>query len=724
MEIQKQIELNGRTLIISTGKLAKQADGAVMVRYGDTMVLATVVSAHEPNEGQDFFPLQVEYREKIAAAGKIPGGFFKREGRPTEKEILSSRLIDRPIRPLFPDGYMNETQLLVTVYSSDQENDSDVLGGIGASAALMVSDVPWNGPISEVRVGRIDGEWIVNPTYQQLENTDIDVIVAGTDESVVMVEGESKEISEEDMLTALKVAHDAIKQINELQFDLAREAGKAKREFTKDEPDAQLVQEVRDLVEEQIRNNNRTAGTKEQRSERRADIEQKTLESLAEKYPEQEAAIKDIIHDIEKADMREMILSESKRLDGRGLSDIRTINCEIGLLPRTHGSALFTRGETQSLTSVTLGTKMDQQLIEGLLPESMKRFMLHYNFPPFCVGEVGRVMGPGRREIGHGNLAERALKYVLPEDKDFAYTIRIVSDILESNGSSSMATVCAGSLALMDGGVPVKKAVAGIAMGLIKEGDRVAVLSDILGDEDHLGDMDFKVAGTSDGITSFQMDIKIEGISFEVMEQALRQAKEGRMYILDVMNNTIAEPRPSISQHAPSLITLTIPVASIGGVIGPGGKTIRNIIAETGTEINIDQDGTVTIAALTKESGDKAREIIEKMTEQPEVGKVYEGSVKRVMDFGAFVEFLPGTEGLVHISQLDTNRVDKVSDVVKLGDKFEVKLMKIDSEGRYNLSRKAVITGEEPGAQEDGEGRERRRDRDNRDRRKPRRSNR
>ncbi len=416
--------------------------------------------------------------------------------------------------------------------------------------------------------------------------------------------------------------------------------------------------------------------------------------------------------------MREMILSEGKRLDGRSFDDIRTISCEVGLLPRTHGSALFTRGETQSLTSVTLGTKMDQQLIEGLLPESMKRFMLHYNFPPFCVGEVGRVMGPGRREVGHGNLAERALMYVLPGEQEFAYTLRIVSDILESNGSSSMATVCAGSLSLMDAGVPIKKPVAGIAMGLIKDNDRVAVLSDILGDEDHLGDMDFKVAGTADGITSFQMDIKIEGISFEVMEQALRQAKEGRLHILDVMNRTISEPRPSISDYAPSLITMNIPVALIGSVIGPGGKTIRNIISETGTEINIDQDGTVTIAALTKEAGDKARAIIEKMTEEPEVGKIYEGTVKRLMDFGAFVEFLPGNEGLVHISQLDTNRVEKVSDVVKEGDKMEVKLMKIDSEGRYNLSRKAVITGEEPGKDEgDGKPRERRHDRKKQSRR-------
>jgi len=710
MEIQKQIELNGQTFSISTGKLAKQADGAVMVRYGDTMVLATVVSAKEADETRDFFPLQVEYREKIAAAGRIPGGFFKREGRPTEKEILSSRLIDRPIRPLFPDGYMNETQLLVTVYSSDQENDSDVLGGVGASAALMVSDVPWNGPISEVRVGRTEGEWIVNPTYKQLENSDIDVIVAGTSESVVMVEGESNEISEDEMLEALKVAHDAIKKLNELQQELAREAGKQKREFVKTEPDPQLVQDVRELVEEQIKKNNRAGVAKEERGKQRAEIEENALEALAEKYPEQEDSIKNIIHDIEKDDMREMILSEKRRLDGRNLEDVRTITCDVGLLPRTHGSALFTRGETQSLTSVTLGTKMDQQLIEGLLPESMKRFMLHYNFPPFCVGEVGRVMGPGRREIGHGNLAERALAYVLPDEKDFAYTLRVVSDILESNGSSSMATVCAGSLSLMDAGVPIKKPVAGIAMGLIKNEDRVAILSDILGDEDHLGDMDFKVAGTSEGITSFQMDIKIEGISFEVMEQALRQAKDGRLHILEKMNETLSEARPTISKHAPSLITLNIPVALIGSVIGPGGKTIRNIISETGAEINIDQDGTVTIAAVNKEAGDKAKEIIERMTEEPEVGKIYEGTVKRLMDFGAFVEFLPGTEGLVHISQLDTNRVEKVSDVVKEGDKFEVKLMKIDSEGRYNLSRKAVITGEEPG-KDDGDGGNRGKDR-------------
>jgi polyribonucleotide nucleotidyltransferase len=718
MEIRKEVELNGRTLTLSTGKFAKQADGSVMVQYGDTMVLATVVSAKEPREDQGFFPLQVEYREKTAAAGKIPGGFFKREGRPTEKEVLSSRLIDRPIRPLFPDGYMNETQILVTVYSSDQENDSDVLGGIGASSALMVSDVPWSGPISEVRVGRIQGEWIVNPTYKQLEESDIDVIVAGTSESVVMVEGESKEISEADLLSALKVAHEAIRTINQLQNELASEAGKQKREFVKAEPPAELVEDVRSLVEEKLKQNSRSSGTKEERSARRTELVDSALVSLAEKYPEQEGVIKDVIHDIEKQDMREMILGEGRRLDGRSLSDIRAISCEVGLLPRTHGSALFTRGETQSLTSMTLGTKVDQQLIEGLLPESMKRFMLHYNFPPFSVGEVGRVMGPGRREIGHGNLAERALRYVLPGEKDFAYTIRIVSDILESNGSSSMATVCAGSLALMDGGVPVKTAVAGIAMGLIKEGERVAILSDILGDEDHLGDMDFKVAGTKAGITSFQMDIKIGGISFDIMERALEQAKEGRLHILDVMNSTLAEPRPSISSYAPSLITMMIPVASIGSVIGPGGKTIRGIIADTGTEINIDQDGTVTIAAMTKESGDKAREIIEKMTEAPEVGKVYNGTVKRLMDFGAFVEFLPGTEGLVHISQLDTSRVEKVSDVVKLGDTMEVKLMKIDQEGRYNLSRKAVITGEEPGAQEDGDGEGRRHDR-----RKPRRHN-
>jgi polyribonucleotide nucleotidyltransferase len=695
MEIRKEMQLNGRTLSLLTGKYAKQADGAVMVQYGETMVLATVVSAKEAKEDQGFFPLQVEYREKISAIGKIPGGFFKREGRPTEKEILSSRLIDRPIRPLFPDGYLFETQVLVTVYSSDQENDADVLGGIGASAALMISDVPFNGPISEVRVGRVNGEWVVNPTFKQLEESDIDVICAGTNESIVMVEGESKEISEDDLLAALKVAHQAIIEINKLQIELVREAGKPKREFSVTEYPEALVNEVSDLVFDKIRQNNRNSASKEERYQRRADIEETTIQALIEKYPEQENVVKEIIHDIEKKDMREMILTENRRLDGRSTVDIRPIACEVGILHRTHGSALFTRGETQSLTSVTLGTKMDAQLIEGLLPEFTKRFMLHYNFPPFSVGEVGRVMGPGRREIGHGNLAERALRQVLPGDKDFPYTIRIVSDILESNGSSSMATVCAGSLALMDAGVPVKGAVAGIAMGLIKESDRVSVLSDILGDEDHLGDMDFKVAGTENGINSFQMDIKIEGISFDIIEQALKQAREGRLHILGEMNRAIGTPRTALSKYAPSLITISIPPSLIGTIIGPGGKNIRNIIAETGTEIDIDQDGTVTIAALTQESGDKARSIIEKYAEVPEVGKTYNGTVKRLMDFGAFVEFLPGTEGLVHISHLDVSRVNKVSDVVKVGDPLEVKLIKIDSEGRYNLSRKAVLMGDE-----------------------------
>ncbi len=695
MEIRKEMQLNGRTLSLSTGKYAKQADGAVMIQYGDTMVLATVVSATVAKEGQDYFPLQVEYREKISAAGRIPGGFFKREGRPTEKEILSSRLIDRPIRPLFPDGYMFETQVLVTVYSSDQENDSDVLGGIGASAALMISDIPFKGPISEVRIGRVAGELIVNPTHQQLEQSTIDVIVAGTSESIVMVEGQSMEISEEEMLDALRIAHDAIRNINELQLELIRESGRAKREFQTAEIPEEIIAAVKELATEKIKQNNRSTVPKEERRENRIAISTMVQESLVERFPEQTSVIEEVIHDIEKQDMREMILSENKRLDGRSTTDIRPISCEIGVLPRTHGSALFTRGETQSLTSMTLGTKMDAQLIEGLLPESTKRFMLHYNFPPFSVGEVGRVMGPGRREIGHGNLAERALRKVLPGEKDFAYTIRIVSDILESNGSSSMATVCAGSLALMDGGVPVKSAVAGIAMGLIKEGDRVAILSDILGDEDHLGDMDFKVAGTSSGITSFQMDIKIEGISFDVLERALRQAKEGRLHILDKMNATIEMPRSELSKFAPSLITISVPPAIIGTIIGPGGKNIRNIIAETGTEINIDQDGTVTIAAMTQESGDKAKAIIEKYAEQPEVGKTYNGVVKRLMDFGAFVEFLPGTEGLVHISHLDMSRVEKVSDVVKVGDPLEVKLIKIDNEGRFNLSRKAVLMGDD-----------------------------
>lgn len=691
MAQRKEIELDGRVLSLETGKYAKQADGAVMVRYADTMVLATVVSAKEPVGGQDFIPLQVEYREKTSAAGRIPGGFFKREGRPTEKEILSSRLIDRPIRPLFPKNYRYETQVLVTVFSSDQEHDADVLGAIGASAALLISDVPFDGPIGEVRVGRVDGKYILNPTLSQLEKSDIDLVVAGTADSIVMVEGEANEIPEAEVLEAMKVAHEAIKKLVAVQLELARDVAKPKRQLETTPPEESLVNDVKALATERMKALNRAVFSKDERSKQRESIEAEVQQALAEKYPEKHGVISQVLHDVEGEDMRLMILEEGRRLDGRDLTTIRPITCEVGLLPRTHGSSLFTRGETQSLTTVTLGTKPDEQLIEGLFPESTKRFMLHYNFPPYSVGEVGRVGGPGRREVGHGNLAERALKNLMPPETEFPYTIRIVSDILESNGSSSMATVCAGTLALMDGGVPIQKPVAGIAMGLVKEGDRVAILSDILGNEDHLGDMDFKVAGTRDGITAFQMDIKIKGISFEIFERALQQAREGRLKILDVMNEAIAEPRKDLSAYAPRLTSIKIPVDMIGAVIGPGGKTIRHIVAESGAEVNIEEDGTVVIASVSKQSTDRAREMIERITEAPEVGKVYKGTVKKIMDFGAFVEFLPGKEGLVHISQIDTRRVNKVSDVLKVGDVIEVRLIKIDEEGRYNLSRKVLL---------------------------------
>ncbi|HWP81307.1 MAG TPA: polyribonucleotide nucleotidyltransferase [Bacteroidota bacterium] len=705
--ITKEVVLGGKTFSFETGRLAKQADGAVMVRYADTMVLATVVSAREPKVDQDFFPLQVEYREKTAAAGKIPGGFFKREGRPTEKEILSSRLIDRPIRPMFPKSYKNETQILVTVYSSDQQHDGDVLGACAASAALMVSDVPFDGPIAEVRVGRINGQFMINPTFNDLEQSDMDVTVAGTEDSIVMVEGEALEISEHDMLAALKFGHEAIRQLCAVQRELANAVNRPKREVASAAVPEELIQEVKTLAGDRLKELSRTVLTKEQRSEATKRVYDDVQAALAEKYPDQASTIAEIVHDIERDAMRWTILQEKKRLDGRGLADIRPITCEVGLLPRTHGSALFTRGETQSLTTTTLGTKLDEQILDGLLPETTKRFMLHYNFPPFSVGEVGRVSGPGRREIGHGNLAERALKNLIPKEEEFPYTIRVVSDILESNGSSSMATVCAGTLSLFDAGVPLKRSVAGIAMGLVKENEHVAILSDILGNEDHLGDMDFKVAGTTSGITAFQMDIKIKGISFEILERALEQARVGRLHILDVMSRTLDRPRAELSPYAPRLQTLKIPVDMIGSLIGPGGKHIRQIVKDSGAEINIEDDGTVVIAAVEKEAADKAIAAVKRLTEVPEVGKVYRATVKKIMEFGAFVEILPGKEGLVHISQLDVNRVGKVDDIVKVGDMIEVKLMNIDNEGRLNLSRKALLPGGENAHEEMSRPRER-----------------
>ncbi len=710
MKVTKEVNLGGKVFSLETGRLARQADGAVMARFGDTMVLATVVAAKTEKENIDYFPLQVEYREKFASAGKIPGGFFKREARPSEKEVLSSRLIDRPIRPLFPDWFRCETQVIVTVYSSDQQHDGDIVGAVAASAALAISDVPFEGPIAEVRVGRIDGTFVINPTIPSLQQSDMDVTVAGTEDSIVMVEGEAREIGEADMLAALEFAHGYIKQMCRLQIELAQEVGRAKREAPAAPPKDGLEGDVKALVGDRITVLANTPLLKEERAQKTAAIYEEVPKALAEKYPEREKEIAELLHDMEYVAMRETILGKGKRLDGRGLTEVRPIEIEIGLLPRTHGSALFQRGETQSLTTMTLGTKMDEQVIDGLLPDSTKRFMLHYNFPPFSVGEVGRLGTTGRREIGHGNLAERSIKSMMPPQAEFPYTVRIVSDILESNGSSSMATVCAASLALLDGGAPLIRSVAGIAMGLVKEGDRVAILTDILGNEDHLGDMDFKVAGTRTGITAYQMDIKIRGISLEIMRQALQQAKEGRLHILDKMEAVIKEPRENLSPFAPRLTTFKIPIDLIGALIGPGGKNIRAIVADSGAEVNIEDDGTVVVAATSQESADKAIFAIKKIAEVPEVGKVYKATVKKVMDFGAFVEFLPGKEGLVHVSQLDVKRVAKPSDVVKVGDVFDVKIIDVDDQGRYKLSKKVLMKEyTEHAAEPQGEERERHR---------------
>lgn len=690
MIVKKEVEIGGKTFSIETGRYAKQAGGAVMVRYGDTMVLVTAVAAAEAKEDQDFFPLQVEYREKTSAAGKFPGGYIKREGRPTEKEILSARLIDRPIRPLFPEEFKNETQVIAFVVSYDGENESDVLGAVGASAALMISDIPFEGPMAEVRIGRVDGQLIVNPTYQQMKLSDIELVVGGTADSIMMVEGEAKEIGEAELLETLKFAHNEIKKLVQLQNEFREAAGKPKIAFAKKEIDEALLKEINEIAIDKYREIVYSILSKEERSEKNKELKEFVVSSLEEKYPGQESVISEILHDMEKDLMRKRILEEGIRLDGRNTKEIRPISIEIGILPRTHGSSLFTRGETQSLTTLTLGSKNDEQSIDGLTEEYSKKFMLHYNFPPFSVGEVGRMMGVGRREIGHGNLAERALKNVLPGEDKFPYTMRVISDILESNGSSSMATVCAGSLALMDGGVPIRKSVAGIAMGLVKEDDKFAILSDILGNEDHLGDMDFKVAGTSDGITAFQMDIKIKGISFEIMELALQQAKEGRLHILKIMDQAISTPREHLSPWAPRLITMKIETDQIGLVIGPGGKTIQGMQRLFGVDIVIEDDGTVNIASPNKENAAKCKEYIKKLTATPEVGEIYDGVITKIMDFGAFVEILPGKEGLLHISQIDNKRVNKVSDYFKEGDKVTVKLMKIEN-GKFSLSRKELL---------------------------------
>ena len=690
MIIRKEREIGGRILSIETGKLARQANGSCVVRCGDTMVLVTAVANKKPKENIDFFPLSVEYQEKTYAGGRIPGGFFKREGRPSEKEILSARLIDRPLRPLFPENFRNETQIAAFVLSSDKENDGDVLGTVGASLALSISDIPFSGPIAAVRVGRIAGEFIVNPTYSQTNESDLELVMAGSEDSILMVEGESKEIPEQDMISALEFGHQHIKQIIELEKEIISQFNPEKMEIILPEIPEGLLEKADQFSRDKIRKAIQIAD-KKTRHNQLTELRDETLQHLGEEFEEYQSLITEKLQTIEKEEVRAMILNEDRRLDGRGMDDIREISCEIGILPRTHGSALFTRGQTQSLGVTTLGTKIDEQIIETLEGESSKSYMLHYNFPPFSVGEVKPFRGPGRREIGHGNLAERSLKPILPTEDSFPYTIRIVSDILESNGSSSMATVCSGSLSLMDAGVPVKCNVAGIAMGLIKEEKQVKILTDILGDEDHLGDMDFKVAGTRDGVTAFQMDIKITGLSFDIMKEALAKARNARIKILDIMDGVIQKPKADISPYAPRILTLNIPTDRIGEVIGPAGKIIRGIIEETGVKIDIDDSGFTVIASPDVEMALLAKSKIEAIIQEPEPGKEYFATIKRIMNFGAFAEFLPGKEGLIHISELDTSHVKTVTDIVKIGDKVHVVLKEIDREGRFNLSRKEYL---------------------------------
>ena len=684
-----EMKLNGSTLSIETGNVARQSAGSVIVTHGETSVLVAVNAAKEMREDIDFFPLQVEYRERHYAGGKIPGGFFKREARPSENEILTSRLTDRPIRPLFPKSFKYETQVIITAMSSDGENMADVLAGVGASAALTVSDIPFNGPIATVRVGRVDGKFVTNPTRNQMEDSDMEIIVSGNEKTIVMVEGEAELISEKEFIDAMRFAHEPIKELIELQKDLANQLEINKRSIPDVDENKELKDSVMDLVSSKIDEAIKIKD-KSERNEAILDLSKEAQNTFVESHPDSEKEIKGYVDDKLKSAFREQILTDKVRSDGRSTTDIRPISIDTGVFARTHGSALFTRGETQAIVVLTMGTPKDEQIIDSMDDDYKKKFMLHYNFPPYCVGEVGRIGFTSRREVGHGNLAERAIKQILPDYEDFPYTIRIVSEITESNGSSSMASVCGGSLALMNAGAPSKGHVAGIAMGLIKDGDRYAVLSDILGAEDHLGDMDFKVAGTKDGISAIQLDLKIDGISFELMEEALEQARNGRNHILDIMYEAVPVPM-EMSAYSPKILSLQIAQEKIGGLIGPGGKTIKKIIADTECDINVDDDGIVTVASQDLRRCEEALEIIKGITLEPEAGMEFDGTITRLMTFGAFVEFAPGREGLIHISELEWNRVDKVEDVVKTGDKVRVKLIKVDDQGRLDFSRKALL---------------------------------
>ncbi|WP_438350185.1 polyribonucleotide nucleotidyltransferase [Paenibacillus sp. FA6] len=693
MEKRVEMQLGGRTLILETGRFAKQANAAVMVRYGETVVLCTVTASNEPKD-LDFFPLTVNYEERMYAVGKIPGGFIKREGRPSEKAILSSRLTDRPIRPLFPEGFRNDVQIANLVMSVDQDCAPDIAAMIGTSAALSISDVPFSGPIGAVAVGRKDGQFIINPNMADQETSDLYLVVAGTKDAIMMVEAEGDEVPEEAMLEAIMFGHNEIKNIVATIEELVAQAGKPKMAVKLHTVDADVNVAVREFAEAKLK-----AAVKTQEKHARQDaidsINEATVTLFEQKYietPELMKDVKEILHDIVKEEVRRLITHDKVRPDGRKLDEIRPIECDTGILPRTHGTGLFTRGQTQALSVCTLGALGDVQILDGVDSQESKRFMHHYNFPPFSVGEARPLRPPGRREIGHGALGERAMAKVLPSEVDFPYAIRLVSEVLESNGSSSQASICAGILAMMDAGVPIKAPVAGVAMGLIKDGEHVSILTDIQGMEDHLGDMDFKVAGTAVGVTAIQMDIKIDGISRQILQDALSQAKEGRMFILSKMNEAIAQPRTTLSPYAPKIMTLNINPDRIRDVIGAGGKIINKIIEETGVKIDIEQDGRVFIASTNEEMNQKARAIIEGIVRQVEVGEIFVGTVKRIEKFGAFVEILPNKEGLVHISQLSTERVAKVEDIIAIGDSITVKVTEIDQQGRINLSRKATLT--------------------------------
>jgi polyribonucleotide nucleotidyltransferase len=690
-----EIMFNGQPLTIETGKMARQADGAVVVTYGETKVLCTVVSARKMREGQDFFPLTVNYQEKFYAGGKIPGSFFRRERGSTERETLICRLIDRPMRPLFPKGYMYDTQIMPTVISADMVNDPDTLAMVAASACVEVSDIPFNGPIAAVRVGRVDGQLIANPTLEQIKLSDVEIVVAGSRDAVMMVEGEAEFLSEEEMLDAIFFGHESLQPLIDMQIKLAELVGVDKRAFVKADIDPELQEKVQALAAAKVL----AAVSIPSKQERYATLDAIRSEvkaQLAADYEGRDKEIGEILGKVEKKVVRQMVTRDRIRIDGRDMATIRPISCEVGILPRSHGSALFTRGETQALVAATLGTAMDEQRMDNVQGMEFKKFLLHYNFPPFCVGETSMRLFPGRREIGHGYLAERSAAKILPKHADFPYTIRVVSDILESNGSSSMASVCGASMALMDAGVPVNRPIAGIAMGLIKEGDDVAVLSDILGDEDHLGDMDFKVTGSADGVTALQMDIKISGVTKEIMRQALEQAKAGRIHILGEMAKAIAAPRGELSKYAPRITTITVKPDQVRTVIGPGGKNVRAIIEATGCAIDIEDDGRINIASHDGEACQLAIKMIRNLTQEAEVGKFYRGTVRRIMEFGAFVEIYPGTDGLVHISELDKERVRAVTDILKEGDEVVVKCIGIDKQGKIKLSRKEAMDVELP----------------------------